>query len=239
MSELITLLFNYVKLDSEGFSLKKERVNITEFMLRIAADVYTDMEDAGMEYDVDIPEAAGYAEVDKAQFTRAMNNLITNAVKHNRPGTKIKICMKKEFGSWIIRVMDSRKKIEEILQTLVSDSKRSIEKMEEVNKHLKEQQDNLKSTQSEFANVSSGIVNTRSQSGLVDGQAKECDISRGDVVDIISRISSISERNAASTQETTASIQELTATINLVNQQAVEVKEQAQILEEAMQFFKL
>ena len=48
MSELITLLFNYVKLDSEGFSLKKERVNITEFMLRIAADVYTDMEDAGM-----------------------------------------------------------------------------------------------------------------------------------------------------------------------------------------------
>lgn len=115
MSELITLLFNFVKLDSEGFSLKKERVNITEFMLRIAADVYTDMEDAGMEYDVDIPEAAGYAEVDKAQFTRAMNNLITNAVKHNRPGTKIEIRMKKKFGYWTIKVMDSGEKIEEAL----------------------------------------------------------------------------------------------------------------------------
>ena len=134
---------------------------------------------------------------------------------------------------------ESAKKIEEILETLVADSKRSIEKMEEVNKHLQEQQNNLKSTQSEFANVNSGIVNTRSQSGLVDGQAKECDVSRVGVVDIISRISSISERNASNTQETTASIQELTATINLVNQQAVEVKEQAQILEEAMQFFKL
>ena len=115
MSELITLLFNYVKLDSEGFSLKKEKVNVAEFVLRIAADAYTDMEDAGMEYDVDIPEVAGYAEVDKAQFTRAMNNLITNAVKHNRPGTRIKICMKKEFGSWIIKVMDSGEKIEEAL----------------------------------------------------------------------------------------------------------------------------
>lgn len=115
MSELITLLFHYVKLDSEGFSLKKEKVNITEFMLRIAADVYTDMEDAGMEYDVDIPEEAGFAEVDKAQFTRAMNNLITNAVKHNSPGTKIEIRMKKEFGSWIIKVMDSGEKIEEAL----------------------------------------------------------------------------------------------------------------------------
>lgn len=115
MSELITLLFNYVKLDSEGFSLKKEKVNIAEFVLRIAADAYTDMEDAGMEYDVDIPETAGYAEVDKAQFTRALANLITNAVKHNSPGTKIKIRMKNEFGYWIIKVMDSGEKIEETL----------------------------------------------------------------------------------------------------------------------------
>lgn len=134
---------------------------------------------------------------------------------------------------------ESAKKIEEILETLVADSKRSIEKMEEVNKHLQEQQNNLKSTQSEFANVNSGIVNTRRQSGLVDGQAKECDVSRNSVVDIISRISSISEGNASNTQETTSSIQELTETINLMNQQAIEVKEQAQILEEAMQFFKL
>ena len=134
---------------------------------------------------------------------------------------------------------ESAKKIEAILETLVADSRRSIEKMEEVNKHLQEQQNNLKSTQSEFANVTSGIVNTRRQSGLVDGQAKECDVSRTSVVDIISRISSISEGNASSTQETTSSIQELTETINLMNQQAIEVKEQAQILEEAMQFFKL
>ena len=121
----------------------------------------------------------------------------------------------------------------------MADSKRSIEKMEEVNKHLKEQQNNLKSTKSEFANVNTGIVNTRRQSGLVDGQAKECDVSRTSVVDIISRISTISEGNASSTQETTSSIQELTETINMMNQQAIEVKEQAQILEEAMQFFKL
>ena len=134
---------------------------------------------------------------------------------------------------------ESAKKVEEILDNLVSDSKHSIEKMEEVNKHLQEQQDNLKSTQSEFANVSSGIENTKNQSGLVDGQAKECDESRTSVVDIISRLSSISERNAASTEETTASIQELTATINLVAQQADEIKRQAQVLEEAMKFFKL
>lgn len=115
MSELITLLFNYVKLDSEGFDLQKERVNITEFVLQIAAGAYTDIEKAGMELEVDIPEEAGYAEVDKAQFTRALTNLITNAVKHNNPGTRIKITMKEMLGCWVIRVMDSGEKIDETL----------------------------------------------------------------------------------------------------------------------------
>ncbi|MGN0354260.1 MAG: sensor histidine kinase [Muricoprocola sp.] len=115
MSDLITLLFNYVKLDSEGFDLKKERVNITELVLQIAAGAYTDIEDAGMEFDVEIPEEAGYVEVDKAQFTRALTNLITNAVKHNSPGTKIKISMKHKFGYWVIKVMDSGENIDESL----------------------------------------------------------------------------------------------------------------------------
>ncbi len=56
MSELITLLFNYVKLDSEGFDLKKERINITELVLQLVAGAYTDMEEAGMIPDIDIPE---------------------------------------------------------------------------------------------------------------------------------------------------------------------------------------
>ena len=115
MSELITLLFHYVKLDSEGFELKKERVNLTELVLQTAAGAYTDIEEAGMELDVDIPEEAGYAEVDKAQFTRVLKNLITNACKHNCAGTKIKISMKNGLGYWMIKVLDSGEKIDESL----------------------------------------------------------------------------------------------------------------------------
>lgn len=134
---------------------------------------------------------------------------------------------------------ESAKQIESILAVLVSDSKRSIEKMEEVKTHLQEQQNNLKNTQKEFANVSVGIQDTRNQSGMVDLQAKDCDASRTGVIDIISNLSSISEQNAASTQETTASIEELTATINFVAEQATAVKGQAQLLEEAINFFKM
>lgn len=107
MSELITLLFNYVKLDSEGFMLKKERTNITESVLQLIAGAYTEMEEAGMIPEIDISEEATYAEIDKMQFSRAFMNLLTNAVKHNESGTKIKISMTKKLGYLVIKVKDS------------------------------------------------------------------------------------------------------------------------------------
>lgn len=144
-----------------------------------------------------------------------------------------------EISSLADQSSESAKQIESILSVLVADSKRSIEKMEEVKTHLQEQQKNLKNTQKEFANVSVGIQDTRSQSDMVDMQAKDCDASRTGVIDIISDLSAISQQNAASTEETTASIEELSATINFVAEQATSVKEQAQILEEAINFFKM
>jgi methyl-accepting chemotaxis protein len=134
---------------------------------------------------------------------------------------------------------ESAKQIETILTNLVEDSQRSIDKMEEVQKHLQEQQQNLKDTQREFSNVSNGIQNTRNQSEMVDGQAKECDDSRESVIHIISSLSETSEQNAARTQETTSSIMGLTTNINTVANRASELQGQAQRLEEAMQFFKL
>lgn len=133
---------------------------------------------------------------------------------------------------------DSAKKIEEFLAELVADSRRSITKMEEVGVLLREQQEKLRNTEKEFANVESGIQDTKNQSDTVDGQAKDCDRSRVQVIDIIASLSSISQQNAASTQETTASMQELNATINLVAHQAEQVREQAASLEQAMKFFR-
>lgn len=119
MSEMITLLFNYVKLDSEGFDLKKERINITELVLRLVAGAYTDMEEAGMISDIDIPEEVDYAEIDKMQFSRAFTNLLTNAIKHNEAGTSIKISMKKKLSYLVIKVMDSGERIDlELAQQL-------------------------------------------------------------------------------------------------------------------------
>ena len=89
MNELISLLFDYVKLDSDGFKLAKEKTDICELLRETAAVLYQDVEDKGDTFDIDIPEEAIVLELDRMQFSRVISNLITNAVKHNESGTEI------------------------------------------------------------------------------------------------------------------------------------------------------
>lgn len=133
----------------------------------------------------------------------------------------------------------SAQRITQIIAGLAEDSKNSMEMMAEVKESLREQQEKLDTTKTQFEHVNSGIVSARGNTELVNGQAKECDAFRSSVVDSIRNLSEISERNAAATEETTASMQELNATINLLAESAKGLKELADELNEATQFFTL
>ncbi len=49
MGELVSSVFDYAKLGSEGFALQREKLNLPELLLREAATAYTDAEEAAME----------------------------------------------------------------------------------------------------------------------------------------------------------------------------------------------
>ena len=133
----------------------------------------------------------------------------------------------------------SAKKIYDIIQELSNDSKNSMELMTEVMDTLKQQQNKLAATKSQFENVISDIETSRRDTNVINEQAQECDEARQNMVGIIANLSAVSEENAAATQETTASMEELYATINLVSNSAVELKDLAVALEEETRFFKL
>lgn len=91
MNDLINLLFEYVRLDSDGFSLTKAETDIAELTRECAAMIYSDMEDAEMEFDVDIPEEKIMVSADGIQVSRVITNLLTNSIRHNPKGTRIKL----------------------------------------------------------------------------------------------------------------------------------------------------
>ncbi len=108
MNELIQLLYEYVKLDSEGFVLKKEKTDIGEFLREAVAAVYADMETHQVELDLDIPEEKIYYDLDRMEFGRAVNNILNNALQHNPSGIRLVIQMRRMGdGNWKIIIGDS------------------------------------------------------------------------------------------------------------------------------------
>lgn len=111
MNELINLLFEYVKLDSEGFHLDKKPLNLIELLRENAAMLYSDMEENGMELVIDLPELEWKVEADRLQMSRVVTNLLTNAMRHNDAGTTILVRTDCEDDKVRIVIADNGKEI--------------------------------------------------------------------------------------------------------------------------------
>jgi signal transduction histidine kinase len=113
MNNLINLLYEYVKLDSDNFTLKKEKVDLAELLRENAALLYQDVEEKGMELVVDIPENPCEVEIDPLQISRVITNLINNSIRHNESGTTITLELKDVFYNREIVISDDGEPIDE------------------------------------------------------------------------------------------------------------------------------
>ncbi|MDE6404336.1 MAG: HAMP domain-containing histidine kinase [Lachnospiraceae bacterium] len=91
MDGLVTLLFEYVKLESEGFTLHKEAGDLAELIRETAALLYADFEGRGMEPVLEISEGKVPFEMDRLQLGRAVTNLLTNALRYGKEGGRVLI----------------------------------------------------------------------------------------------------------------------------------------------------
>lgn len=111
MNELITLLFEYVKMDSSGFVLHKEECDLGELLRECTAALYADFENHGIALHVEIPETPTLCSVDKIQMVRAVTNLLTNAVCYGRRGGMVLV----RLAEYTITVADDGIEIDEEL----------------------------------------------------------------------------------------------------------------------------
>lgn len=116
MNELITLLFEYVKLDSEGFCLHTEKTDLGELLRENIALLYSDFEEKDMELEISIPEGEFSYEIDRIQFGRAVTNILTNAVRYNPKGCKVRAGLYDNVGGRMqISIADNGTPIEDEL----------------------------------------------------------------------------------------------------------------------------
>ena len=107
MNELVDTLSAYSKLGTEDFALNLEEANICTLVRDTAAMNYSDFESKGIEMVIDIPDEAIICSLDKKEFTRAVNNVIVNAYKHNKSDCEVLIQVQTDGESVFITVADT------------------------------------------------------------------------------------------------------------------------------------
>lgn len=107
INDLVTLLFEYVKLDSSGYTLHKVSTDICELTRKCISRVYADFEEKHMELSIGIPEEELRLDVDPTQMERAVANILSNTIRHNPEGTPVEIRVETDGGKHVwIRISD-------------------------------------------------------------------------------------------------------------------------------------
>ncbi|MGG5368753.1 sensor histidine kinase [Enterococcus sp. AZ196] len=90
-NELLDLMFQYTKLNSTEYSLKRQEYAVNYLLKEAIADNYDLIEQQQIELLLDLPEEPIIKSIDKVEMRRVFNNLLINACKHNPPKSKLAI----------------------------------------------------------------------------------------------------------------------------------------------------
>jgi signal transduction histidine kinase len=107
MNALVGNLLNVSKLDAGSMSPERNRVRLDD-MLRDAHDqAIPRAEGKGLQVLLDVPRELDAVTIDKDLFRIALNNLLTNAIKYNRPGGSVTLAARNDGHEIVISVRDT------------------------------------------------------------------------------------------------------------------------------------
>ena len=134
---------------------------------------------------------------------------------------------------------DSARQIENIIDSLITDSEKSVATMEEVKKIINSQNESVGRTNDIFVQVQTGITGSMDGINRIADKTKKLDAARVNVVDVVQNLTAIAEENAASTEETSASVTEVSSIVYNISENATQLKDVATRLENNMNIFKI
>ncbi len=133
----------------------------------------------------------------------------------------------------------STNQIEQIIATLLADSEKAVETMDEVKKIMGEQSEKVEKAGQTFGNVKKEIDTSVKGIANIANSTESMQNARTRVVDVVQDLTAIAEENAASTEETSASVTEIATIVANIAEKAGGLKTIAAELEDDMKKFKL
>ena len=110
---MIDDLLLYSKLDLNFIPFEFEKVNISEFIENYVNEIKTDFQKSEKELEF-ISDIDYFLDIDKQQFRRVLQNILTNAEKHILPRTgKVRVYLRETKNSIIVEISDNGEGIPE------------------------------------------------------------------------------------------------------------------------------
>jgi signal transduction histidine kinase len=106
-NKLMNGLFELSKMDSPGFLLKMDRIDVCEYLREWLGDSIPQLEEEGFPYECHIPDSEIFAMLDVVQMDRVLANLLNNMIEHNVRGTKLKVELQEKEQDVVILFEDN------------------------------------------------------------------------------------------------------------------------------------
>ena len=134
---------------------------------------------------------------------------------------------------------ESARKIEDIIDILLSNSRDAVTTMKQVKQIIGEQTEYICHTDEAFIEIQKGVEETIKGMYVISNKAQEMDKARVNVVDVVNSLTAIAEENACSTENTATSVTEIRNIIDDIAEKANSLNVIAEELENRIKVFQL
>lgn len=107
LSSLISNLLSMTKIEMGTMSLDRKRVKLHELVRDVFDNIRRSADGMQLEFDLQVPPEISAVSLDKDLIRIAFNNLLTNAIKYNRPGGQVVVSAEENDEEILVRVRDN------------------------------------------------------------------------------------------------------------------------------------
>jgi signal transduction histidine kinase len=104
---LISNLLNISKIEAGSIKINRQLVKFSEFLTDTFNSVARSGSEDNISFDLHLPRNLSNIQVDKDLLRIAINNLLTNAVKYNRPGGQVRLMAEEAEDRITLRISDT------------------------------------------------------------------------------------------------------------------------------------
>ena len=107
LSLLINNLLSISKIEMGSISLERQRVKLLDLLTDAFQTISRSGREEELEFKLELPHELSHLSLDKDLFRVALNNLLTNAIKYNRPKGSVTLTAEESDSQIIIQVKDT------------------------------------------------------------------------------------------------------------------------------------